>query len=256
MVNLPYRTDLVKIVSQQGSYITYRFSGSVSGESLPDTPNGVLPKDYVLPEGKVFFTSGGAISLPLKSADGVALPTITQDTINIVYAGVRVGVSFREALRVLVIPFNGYITIAPTDINTNFIPHSEPFTIVFSPATSNTLVEPLVQGEYVDTINCFISQLSRSLDLMYTERYSVITNHTFSDARRDLYLVPSLDRLDPLPDDWEGSKIERLQTYDSLSSMILQVYPNVIPDSFVSFEPMQYSDSNGELRKVRLPIVV
>lgn len=246
--------SIVRTGFRQGFFSAYRFSNPSSKNPAPSSDSSVNSDTErgAIDDGTYLFASTRRFFISKKSADGLSLPVIPTQILETLFSGSHFGRDYSDLRRVTLVdrttrdnttPPEGwtYYELVLAEPGVIFSPTDEDVTVTFNPygVQPNT---SLIEGTYLDNILCNVSQLTRSLDEHYTERYQVVTNHKFGyEDRRNLYAFPLAGIDSGLPIGWVGSKVERLQVYPQFSSLVLQTFPDITLDPFLDFERIEYT---------------
>ncbi|MYC78850.1 hypothetical protein F4X10_24035 [Candidatus Poribacteria bacterium] len=116
--------------------------------------------------------------------------------------------------------------------------------------------EPRLIGNFVERIKCNVTQLARSLDNTYQERYLIVTPYQFPLQQRNVHLI----RVENEPRGFRNTllslKTERIETYGNLSQVIASSFPDFITDQLIDIEIMEFIGEDGEVYEITLPRVI
>ena len=116
----------------------------------------------------------------------------------------------------------------------------------FARADSTAPPRVKLSGAETVRIRCATSQLDRSLDEIYEERYYIVTPHQFTTNYRNLYLLPVPDRASGfIREDIKALRVERLQNYGNLSVLTGLAFSGNPLDSVEDLEDIRYTDIDG-----------
>ena len=161
--------------------------------------------------------------------------------------------TYRIVTRQLRFPKGDYFSLTLAAVDEHWINVIRDLTLTF--LVSGAQRPEQLRGSHRARINCSVTQISRSLDNNYSERYYMVTNYIFNNSRRDIYMVPTPNYVSGLPDDVAGCKLERVQNFGSFSTITAQTYPTVTTDLALDFEEFVYSDIDGTSKTIAVPAV-
>ena len=252
MINLPHRLDLVFITTIQGGLSRgYRFSNPAS-TTIPKDGEYLINRG-VNPVSRRFTTS---LTIPLIDADNQRLPTDLpfNSTIQIQFRSLILGQPVNRLLNALVTfdQTDNVIVLTVLGSDEGFQFSVDDINIVFLIGGAQLDTTRLIGVRYA-TINCLVNPLTRSLDRQYFERYQILTNHTFFDNRRDIYLTTVDGEKSGLPDNIQAIKTERISTSNNLTQIIARTYPENTTDRAIDTETFEYQDRDGNPVVIDVP---
>ena len=265
MINLPHTLDLIDVVGSHGGIdVGYRFDRRAdnippqNGEYLVGDDNLISARSLV-----VARVDANGVKLPDNLAtefgDGIVINAPTAVQVVGTFIG---GETFNQFNRVYIskVPPSSsgnnilaYVIRLPLGSGRIWLPTIDDITVHFEQplTTDSTLV-----GNFRERIKCYTTQLARSLDNQYSERYLITTSYQFPFQRRNTYLLPVMGMDSGFKQDVTGMKIERVETLGAISTITGQTFPDRVVETAISTEIIDYVDKDGNELEVVVPRVL
>jgi len=266
MINLPHTLDVVNIIGSRGDdSFGFRFNQAAS--NIDDFIDGTETGRYIFNPSQ-FPVASRDRHLLISSVDsnGNRIPADVvgqRRRIDVVYAlgGVPQFTSYFVTITSRPVGATGD-AITYYDLFLSPIPNTPPFI-----ATNSALLiefigvdvqtdEPRLIGRFAERIKCKVTQLSRSLDNSYQERYQILTPYQFPIQQRNVHFVRVENEERGFRETILSLKSERIQTYGNMSIVTANTFPDFITDQLIDVEIMEFIGEDGELYDITLPRVI
>jgi len=249
LINLPHTLDLIEITSFRPGDAGFVYE---VGSKFPPKAGEYIIADAIK-QGRTI--SNGALVINKTDLEGNGLSTLVDnDSYQLRYrsisSGIPIDLSILSSVKV------------PDDVSyVNFLnSNGWPLTVnrltVNIVAAGGQITLKRFEGKFIERIDCLVTQLSRSLDERYSERFLITTNSVIKGTTRDLYVIPVEGKNSGIISNIGALKIERLQNYNLLSTLISQSYPASFIDEALDVEELTYSDIDGQSQTLEIPRVI